>query len=333
MNAMHNKSSEKSVLIDKTLLPPAVLGDKSVLSEIARAEIRKYSGARPIPFTLQLMLAWLIIVGVISWAIWVGSIWATAVAIFIVATRQNILGLLVHEQAHMLGYNHKFGDLLVNLFAAFPLMVLTVEKYAQVHLTHHRYFNLENDPDFIRKSGENWSVPKSRLDVVKILLVDLTGINTLKLIHGKNVKPDSTAFSARKSNLFWVRPLYFLVLAGVLTWTHAWGIFFLYWVLPALTVTQAINTWGALCEHKYNLAGASVADSTPLILPRWWEKLLLPDLNFSMHPYHHYFPEVSFSFLPKVHEIYCRENKVNQENVFLGNYGFFKFITTQKAGA
>jgi fatty acid desaturase len=330
---MHNKSSEAWIWIDKTLLPPAVLGDKSVLSESARAEIKKCSGARPIPFTLQLILAWSIIAVAISWAIRMDSAWATMVAIFIVATRQNILGLLVHEQAHMLGYNHKFGDLLVNLFAAFPLMVLTVENYAQVHLTHHRYFNLENDPDFIRKSGERWSVPKSRWDVVKMLLIDLTGINTVKLIQGKNVKPNGNAFSARKSNLFWVRPLYFLVLAGVLTWAHAWEIFFLYWVLPALTVTQAINTWGALCEHKYNLAGASVADSTPLILPRWWEKLLLPDLNFSMHPYHHYFPEVSFSFLPRVHEIYCREGKVNLENVFLGNYGFFKFITTQKTAA
>lgn len=330
---MRNEPLINNHRVDKALLPAAVMGDKSVLSDEARAEIKQFSGSRALPFTLQLLLAWLIIIGAISWAVWMGSVWATIVAVVIVATRQNILGLLVHEQAHLLGYNFKLGDLLVNLFAAFPLMVLTVEKYAQVHLTHHRYFNLETDPDFIRKSGEQWSVPKSRWDVAKILLVDLTGINTLKLIQGKNVKPDVDTFSARRDKLFWVRPVYFLVLAGVLTWAHAWGLFVLYWVLPALTVTQAINTWGALCEHKYNLAGASVADSTPLILPRWWEKLLLPDLNFSLHPYHHYFPEVSFSCLPKVHEIYCREEKVNLANTFSSNFEFFKFITIRKSNA
>ena len=106
---MRNEPLINNHRVDKTLLPAAVMGDKSVLSETARAEIRKYLGARPIPFTLQLMLAWLIIVGVISWAVWMGAIWATIVAIFIVATRQNILGLLVHEQAHLPNQLAAFG--------------------------------------------------------------------------------------------------------------------------------------------------------------------------------------------------------------------------------
>jgi fatty acid desaturase len=124
-----------------------------------------------------------------------------------------------------------------------------------------------------------------------------------------------------------VRPLYFVLVAATLTLTGAWGLFLLYWVLPIVTLSQVIVRWGALCEHKYNLPGASVAESTPLIVLSWWERLLLPNLNFAMHPYHHYFPGVSFSLLPRIHEIYCREGLVNQENVFRGYSAYFRFIT------
>ena len=56
----------------------------------------------------------------------------------------------------------------------------------------------------------------------------------------------------------WLRPLYYVLTAGILTWARAWELFLLYWVLPILTVTQVFVRWGAICEHKYNLPSASV---------------------------------------------------------------------------
>lgn len=316
--------------MDTTLLPPAVKGDKRILSEAVIAEISALNGARPLAFTCQLLAAWAVIGGVILLAIYVNTIWATIIAIFVVATRQNVLGLLVHEQAHLLGYRNKYGDLLVNLFAAYPLLVLTVEDYAQVHLAHHRDYFSENDPDFIRKSGEEWSFPKTRGEIAKLFLGDALGINTLKLIRGKKQPRQGFVFARRYRIPTWVRPAYFVVLAGALTLTGTWGVFLLYWVLPILTVFQVIVRWGAICEHKYNLAGASVPESAPLILLSWWERLLLPNLNFSMHPYHHFFPGIAFGRLPKVHEIYCREGLVIHENLFLGYRAYLRFITTRR---
>jgi fatty acid desaturase len=220
--------------------------------------------------------------------------------------------------------------LLVNLFAAYPLLVLTVEGYAQVHLAHHRDYFSEKDPDFLRKSGEEWSFPKTPRETTRLFLTDILGINTLKLIRGKSQTHQGFAFARRYRVPAWVRPIYFVVLAGVLTWTEAWGIFLLYWILPILTVSQLIVRWGAICEHKYNLPSGSVPESTPLILLGWWERLLLPNLNFALHPYHHFFPGVSFSQLPKVHEIYCREGLLNYENIFLGYAAYLKFITRRR---
>ena len=113
----------------------------------------------------------------------------------------------------------------------------------------------------------------------------------------------------------------------VLTWAGAWGLFLVYWLLPILTVSQLIVRWGAICEHKYNLPGASVPESTPLIVLSWWERLLLPNLNFAMHPYHHFFPGVAFSNLPAIHAIYCREGLVDHANIFAGYGAYLCFIT------
>ena len=312
--------------MDTTLLPAALKGDKQSLSAAARERILALNGARPAAFVFEMVWAWVVIVGAIVWADHMHSWWASLIAIVLVATRQNVLGLLTHDQAHLLGFRHRAGDLLVNLFAAYPLLVLTVEGYAQVHLAHHRDYFTPDDPDFIRKSGEEWSIPKRPLELARIFLTDALGINTVRLIRGKKLAVENAAFARRHRIPRWVRPAYYVVVAALLTAFGQWGNFLLYWVLPLVTVFQLIVRWGALCEHKYNLAGASVAESTPLILLSWWERLLLPNLNFAMHPYHHYFPGIAFSRLPAVHRIFEAEGLVDQRHVFRGYAAYLGFI-------
>ena len=142
--------------MDTTLLPAAIKGDKIAFSVVAREKIAGLKGASPTAFTFHLSTCFDL--GGDFWRDCLGRAcqcpWATVIAVFLVATRQNLLDLLVLERAHLLGYRGRFGDHVVNRFAAYPLLVLTVEGYAQVHLAHHRdYFNA-SDPDFQRKSGD-----------------------------------------------------------------------------------------------------------------------------------------------------------------------------------
>jgi fatty acid desaturase len=123
-----------------------------------------------------------------------------------------------------------------------------------------------------------------------------------------------------------VRVAYYVVLAAVLTWTNMWVVFLLYWFLPLVTVLQVIVRWGAICEHKYNLVNPSVPESTPLIIPRWWESILLPNLNFTYHIYHHWYPRIPFSKLPQVHRIFRREGLLIEENVFHGYIPYLRYI-------
>jgi len=91
----------------------------------------------------------------------------------------------------------------VNLFAAYRLLVLTVESYAQVHLVHHRDYFSDKDPDFLRRSGEEWRFPKPAFQVVRLFLADALGLNTLKLIRGKKESPQGFVFARRYLNPKW----------------------------------------------------------------------------------------------------------------------------------
>jgi fatty acid desaturase len=103
-----------------------------------------------------------------------------------------------------------------------------------------------------------------------------------------------------------------------------WKLLLLLWVLPLLVVLPVIVRFSAICEHKYNVLTGKMEESTATIILHWWERLLLPRLNFNYHIYHHYFPSVSFSKLPKVHALFQREGLVDEKNLFFGYLSYFR---------
>ena len=72
--------------------------------------------------------------------------------------------------------------------------------------------------------------------------------------------------------------------------------------------------------------GTTVAETSPIIRLKWYEKLLFPNLNFTLHPYHHYHPGIGFYYLPRVHEIYVREGLVDESKIFDGYWSYLKFV-------
>lgn len=310
--------------------PVALRADKRALSPAAVDEIAALSGPKPWAFTAQLLGAWLVIVAAIAAAVLSGSPWVYALAMIVVATRMNVLGLLVHDQAHLSGYRGRFGDLIVNLLAGYPLLGLTVESYAQIHLAHHRDYFGDSDPDFARKSGPDWTFPMPARRLARLLLKDLLGLSVIGLFKGKAAAVEYPEFKRRHATPRWVRPVFLLVLAAALSWAHAWPYFLLLWLLPLLTVMSAIVRWGAICEHSYGKARDRVELSTPIIIPGVLARVLLPNLNFTLHPYHHWHPGVAFAALPKIHEIYRREGLVVDGNVFRGFASYWRFLTDMR---
>jgi fatty acid desaturase len=316
-----------------TELRPAVLAGPERLSSASRAKIQALTGARPRRFYLELLVNWLVVAAVIAVGHHFHNVFVTVLCIIAVATRQMVFGLLMHEQVHRLGARSTYADWIVNVLAVYPLFVTTIEHYARVHLAHHKYFMTDQDPDFLRKAGHDWSFPANLKTVLRIVISDLTGINTIALIRGKTSARDQGEFQRRLPSPKWLRPTFYLAAAVVLTLVHGWLTFLIYWVIPLLTATQLFVRWIAVVEHKYNVRDATVHSITPLIRLRWWQKILFPDLNFAMHVYHHMHPGVSFSNLPKVHEIYKSEGLVDDTAIFHGQGAFIRYLVKRRTEA
>lgn len=308
-------------------LSPAVMGDATSLSKEAGDKIKAFARPDPGRFLFQLAMAWVTIIGVIFVADYFQNIWVTVLAIFLIGTRQNILGLLLHEQCHRSAFRSKLGDYIANFMTAYPLLI-TLEGYRNVHLTHHREYFTDKDPDYLRKQGEEWTFPQPGRALLKTVLKDFIGLSTWKTIKSKQMDMPSPV-KGKASAQRWPRLGYYLILIVLLVWTNTWGLFLLYWMLPLMTVLQVLVRWGAICEHKYNLVHPTVAESTPLIKLRWWESLLIPNLNFTLHVYHHYYPGIPFSKLPEVHEIFCQEGLVTERNVFHGYTGYLRYLMSR----
>jgi fatty acid desaturase len=304
-------------------VPAALRGDNSSLSPAGRQAIRTMMRPDAFHFLLQLGLAWLGIVGAIVAAEYLDHVAVTVLALLYIATRQHIFALLTHEQVHRHNFRSKRGDVLCNLMASYPLLI-TVEGNRAVHLAHHRAFFTAADPEYRRKQGPVWTFPQRALVLVRTMLCDLVGLSALQFFKGKRQAKSAGQGPTGIGRV--LRPAYYLLLAVLFTVTGTWGEFLLYWVLPLFTALQVIIRWGAICEHKYDLVGPTVIESTPFIQQRWWQAWLLPDLNISYHIYHHWYPAVPFAKLPRVHDVFRREGLVVEENIFHGYGAYLKYL-------
>src|SRR5262245_24029989 len=138
-------------------LRPAVTAGSDQLASGARARIIELAGPRPMRFWRELVVNWVAVAALIAIGVYADSIFVTILCIVAIGTRQMVFGLLLHEQVHRLGPRSKYGDWWVNVLAVYPLLVTTVEDYAAVHLSHHKYFFTDKDPDFLRKAGHDWT--------------------------------------------------------------------------------------------------------------------------------------------------------------------------------
>lgn len=329
MTSSATATSAPSLPISPKPLRPAVLAEASALPPAARREIMEMSGARPARFAAELLFTWASIAAFIAAGVYFDHIAVTLVCIFLIGTRQMALALLLHEQVHRLGMRSKYADWFINAFVGYPLFVTTVEDYAKVHLSHHKYCFTQDDPDFLRKAGDEWTFPKSAGQLLMIALKDLTGMNLIRLIRGKTA-PKTGEFERRNPSPKWLRYAFFAVVAAVLTAIGGWTTFLIYWVIPAVTVSQLMIRWIAVCEHEYNIENGTIHETTPLIQLNWWQRALMPDLNFGLHAYHHMHPGVSFANLPKVHEIYKREGLVDESAIFHGQGAYLRHLLATK---
>lgn len=287
--------------------------------------------------------------GTIVAAILIDRWWFTALAVLVVATQQHALFVLAHEAAHYrLFASRRLNDGVGRLVAS--LAGISMCTYRVIHRLHHNHLFGELDPDLALTGG--W--PRGRAYLLKKLATDMTGITAVKTYayffgspsrntalgdgdHGTSRPLDDTSPALRAAAhadrrgvilLQATIPVALLVagwiaarwaptgpwLAGANPWTPlAWWL--LLWVLPAVTVLQAILRLRAVFEH-----GAPTGIDSPLTAARSnvagpFARLALFPHHVNYHVEHHLYPAVPHYRLPALHAALAEQGVLAQAEV------------------
>ena len=233
-------------------------------------------------------------------------------AIIIIGTRQHALFVIAHDAAHYLLYERRWLNDAVGRACA-AAQGLSMCTYRVIHRLHHNNLYGELDPDTALHGG----YPRGRMYLVRKLAKDLSGLTAWKtyayflggapaLNTATNVavRPlDDTSAKLRheaRADRNMVIALHIVALVAF----AASGYLIQYlvlWVLPLVTVVQAILRLRAIAEH-----GATTDFSSPLTAartnlgPAWLRWLVFPH-NVNYHVEHHLYASVPQYNLPRLH--------------------------------
>ena len=268
-------------------------------------QLNSWNSMSSVLYTVGLLA---LIVGV-AVAYW--SWWAALIAIVLIAPLQHALFILAHEAAHYrLHSNRTLNDILGRMIGM--LGGVSMCSYRVIHRLHHNYLYKPQDPDIALHGG----YPRGKKYLIKKLLKDLSGQTAFKnyayffgnpainLDTKVTQRPlDDTAPSLRRAALQdrWF-VVAFHVLMPIAMFAMGWGWYYVVlWVIPLLTLLQAILRLRAICEH-----GAVTDFSSPLTAARTnianaWQRFFIFPHHVNFHLAHHLYPAVPHYNLPKLH--------------------------------
>jgi fatty acid desaturase len=242
--------------------------------------------------------------------------WPNPLALFlsvlVIGTRQHALFVIAHDAAHYLLYENRLANEIVGRASAM-VQGLSMCTYRVIHRLHHNNLYGPLDPDTALHGG----YPRGKAYLVKKLLKDLSGLTAWKtyayflggapaLNTATNValRPLDDTSGKLKSEARHDRNaviVFHLVALTLFTLSGYLVQYLVLWVLPLVTVVQAILRLRAIAEH-----GATTDFSSPLtaartnVAPAWLAWLIFPH-HVNYHIEHHLYASVPHYNLPLLH--------------------------------
>ncbi len=256
-----------------------------------------------------LVMHWSIILAAGATAIWSGH-WAVyLVAILIIATRQQALGVMLHDATHYLLYkNRVVNDMVCDALIAFPLG-LSTDLYRATHFRHHLYTNTADDPDLqYQKDDPDWfNWPKSNWKTRWVILKSFLGLNLHKAYKPLKMWSPwmNIGLPLEGKPKYPLRSRILLVVSTVLIYALVIGSglivpVLILWALPGLTLLNLVNRMRATAEH-IGAPGNHELNATRTVIPSLWERLVIAPMGVNFHLEHHLFPSVPGPNLAKLH--------------------------------
>ena len=269
----------------------------------------------------------LVLAGAIAAALW---FWPNPLvilaAIVVIGTRQHALFVVAHDAAHYLLFENRRINDFAGRACAMP-QGLSMCTYRVIHRLHHNNLYGELDPDTALHGG----YPRGKTYLVKKLLKDLSGFTAWKtyayflggapaLNTATNValRPLDDTSGKLRSEARSDRNIviaFHVVLLALFAWSGYLLQYLVLWVLPLVTVVQALLRLRAIAEH-----GATTDFSSPLTAartnlgPAWLRWALFPH-NVNYHVEHHLYASVPQHNLPALHSAMVKHGLLENAEV------------------
>ena len=271
--------------------------------------LAKISRARSAWSVMQEVVVLAVLV-TLALAFWSSPLMVIA-CIVLVGTRQHALFVLAHDAAHYRLFEQRWLNDAMGRACA-TVQGLSMCTYRVVHRLHHNNLYGPADPDTALHGG----YPRGRAYLLKKLLKDLTGFTAWKTyayffgapaintetnvaLRPLNDTSERLRSEARRDRAMVIG--FHLVALALAAATGYLVEYLVLWVLPLVTVVQAVLRLRAISEH-----GATTDFSSPLTAARTnlagplVEWLLFPH-KVNYHIEHHLYASVPHYNLPELH--------------------------------
>jgi fatty acid desaturase len=305
------------------------------------AEIRELSQVNGWRTTGLIVFHWSIIL-LAGWGAIASGHWAAYLAaIVVIATRQQALGVMLHDAAHYLLYkNRTVNDVVSDLLIAFPLAMST-DLYRATHFRHHRFTNTADDPDLRhQRNDRDWfDWPKTRAGCAWVLVKSVFGLNIHKAREAYATwSPWMNLFRPLDGKPYYpLRARVLLVISTVVFYAAIVGLGIIVpaivlWAVPLLTIMNLFNRLRATAEH-IGAPWTHELNSTRTIIPSWLERMTIAPMFVSYHLEHHLFPSVPGPNLGKLHNLLMQDEEFRSQAHITRSYaGLFRELMTPRSG-
>ena len=234
---------------------------------------------------LPTAMEWAIIVALFMAGYWLNSPIAWFAVTVVLGSRQHALAVLGHEGAHyLISRNRWLNDSAAELLCFWPLGV-GIGGYREHHFRHHRLIGTPDDAEWIDRDDWQWTLPKSRSQIVGFFLGDIVGLGV------PGVARVLFAVAGGRRALDWFGPILFLGgLVAAFVWSGLWLVPVV-WFSALLTSFWAFFRLRIWTEH----VGTS---GTHRISANWWQRWFIVPHNTWYHYEHHEQASVPFWALP-----------------------------------
>jgi fatty acid desaturase len=286
------------------------------------AVVRELSKIDPWRVFTAITAEWAVIGVTIAVASLIG--WpAYPLAVVVIGARQAALTVIAHDAVHgRLLASRGWNDAIADAFVGWPTFI-TLAAFRKHHGEHHQHLGETEDGNrFIWRTHDrdgalrdDWVYPKSVGGLAWVLAKKSAGPTGLFWMLRGTLAP--IVFPGPPGELT-ARVVYTAAIAGILTVTHTWTGFLLYWIVPFCTWHMFAQYVRLVCEHSAVPRGPSSPPAyglTRTTLATAWERWLLVPRNIHYHLEHHFYPSVPFYNLPALHAALMAESGYRENAV------------------